>query len=988
MTVYNVPAGIPFARALAAELLRRTKDAPEELASYRIFLPTRRACRVMREAFLKESGGQPLLLPRLQPLGDIDPEEMTLEFTAAGTGADMPAAPAAMPPLQRQMILARMIMTAEGFAHSPAHAMELAAALGRLMDRIHTEGLDMADLPRLVPEDFAGHWQVTLKFLEIITAQWPEILKERGMTDAAQKRNMMIRALAAHWRENPPQTPVIAAGTTGSIPATAELLKVISTLPRGDIVLPGLDGDMDDESWDALDDNHPQATLRHLLRDLGIERSGVRTWPGTEGDDPRAAMRRTLCRELMRPAATTAAWAALSLPQPEKTAMERSLEGVMRLECDTPQEEAKAISILLRHTLNDEGKTAALITPDRDLARRVAAQCRRWNIEIDDSAGAPLSETQAGVFLRLCARAVADDFAPGALLSLLRHKSCLPGENADDLNILEECALRGPKPAPGLAAIRRRIDESDTSPERKKRAARFLDHFEAAIAPLSSSWNDGADADFTAALESHIAAAEKLAGGAENLWADEDGEEAARILAELREHAALLPPVSCRDYADVITRVMRNATVRKKAETHPRLSILGQMEARMVHADLVILGGLNEGTWPPDAGHDPWMSRPMMKKFGLPPPERHIGLAAHDFAQGFCAPRAVFTRSRKANGAPTVPARWLQRMDAVLAALNIPGDIISARGRPWIEAARAIDFAQTQKPAGRPRPAPPVSLRPRKLSVTKIETWLRDPYGIYAQYVLKLKKMDPVEMPPTAADKGTILHDALNAFIQTCKNDLPPDAADLLKGLGRKAIDARADDPGFWDFWWPRFERIANWFVENETAWRENAAPAETETKGHITFSAPAGPFTLTARADRIDKMADGNAAIIDYKSGGTYSKKSILSGDAPQLPLEALILRRGGFENISALEAGYLGYWVLKGGDTPGETKAADDGIDAATDRAEEGLTALIAAFDNPETPYHSLPDPDRVPRFNDYEHLARVKEWAALDDPAAEAA
>ncbi|MBI4031260.1 MAG: double-strand break repair protein AddB [Proteobacteria bacterium] len=988
MTVYNVPAGIPFARALAAELLQRTKDAPQKLASYRIFLPTRRACRAMRDAFLKESGGQPLLLPRLQPLGDIDPEEMTLEFAASGSGAEMPLAPAAMPPLQRQMMLARMAMKAEGFAHSPAHALEMAGALGRLMDRIHTEGLDMADLPRLAPEDFAAHWQVTLKFLEIITAQWPEILKERGMADAAWKRNELIRALTAHWRINTPQTPVIAAGTTGSIPATADLLKVISGLPRGEIVLPGLDSDMDDESWDALDDNHPQATLRHLLRDLGIERNGVQIWPGTGGNDPRAQARRHLCRELMRPAATTAAWADLSLPQPEKAVMKRSLEGVMRLDCNTPQEEAKAISILLRRSLNDKGKTAALVTPDRGLARRVAAHCRRWNIEIDDSAGAQLSEMPAGVFLRLCARAAAEDFAPGALLSLLRHKSCLPGKDADDLNILEECALRGPKPGPGIAAIRRRIDESGENPERKKNAIRFLNRFEAAITPLSSAWENGEKADFPDALQSHIAAAENLAGGAENLWKGEDGEEAAQLLAELRENADFLPPVSRHDYADILTRVMHGATVRKKTDTHPRLSILGQMEARMVHADTIILGGLNEGTWPPGAGYDPWMSRPMMKKFGLPPPERHIGLAAHDFAQGFCAPNVVLTRSKKAAGAPTIAARWLQRLDVVLAALGLPEDVLTARGAAWLAAVRAIDHAERQKPSVRPCPAPALPLRPRSLSVTKIETWMRDPYGIYAQYILKLKKLDPVEMSPGAADKGSILHGVLNEFIRAHKTGLPANAADILKDLGRKAIDARADDPGFWDFWWPRFERIADWFVENEAEWRMSAAPLATEIGGQIAFSAPAGPFALTARADRIDRMADGSAAIIDYKSGGNYAATAIRSGEAPQLPLEALILREGGFQNIPASQVTCLGYWVLTGGDTPAKITAIEDGAGEAADKAGAGLSALLAAFDNPDTPYYSLPDPDRAPRFNDYEHLARVKEWVALDDSGSEAA
>lgn len=963
MNLYNIPSGVPFARALAAELLRRCDGKPEVLPQIRILLPTRRACRTLREAFLQLTGGAPLLLPRMQPLGDIDEEELFLTLSGEENAA-LAAIPPAIAPLRRRILLARLVMKAEGFSHGPAHAVALADALARLIDRVHTEGLSMDNLPALVPDDFAEHWKVTLKFLEIISLAWPEILQSMNFVDGAQRRNLLMNALAAHWESHPPATPVIAAGSTGSIPATARFLKVIAQMPQGAVILPGLDETMDGDSWAALDDSHPQATLRHLLKELGVERRAVKPWPSDKKPD---SARNWLVTETMRPAATAAAWATIAA---DKTAVLQSLQNIMRADLSTAQDEGRFIAALFRQTLETPGKTAALVTPDRALARRVAAACRRWNIAVDDSAGRPLNETHAGVFLRLVMRAALDRFAPGVLLALLRHGLCAVEAPLDEFELH---ALRGPKPPPGIEGLRHRVNDKETGD--------LLNALEKIYAPLAAI---NKTEPFAALLESHIAAAEKLAGGADHLWSGDDGEAAAVFLAELRGHAAELPDMNADNYLSTLEQLMSAATVRPRRSAHPRLSILGQMEARLTNADLIIMGGLNEGTWPPAAGHDPWMSRPMMKQFGLPAPERHTGLSAHDFVQGFCAPETVMTRALRMDGAPTVPSRWLQRLDAVLRACDIEPEILQARAAPLREALEQMDHSSAQKPAPRPAPAPAVNRRPRKLSVTQIETWLRDPYSIYARHVLKLKKHDALEKQPDAADRGTFLHEVLERFITACRVDVPDNARAILLDTGRDILSRRADDPGFWDFWWPRFERIAGWVVDNEREWRNSAKPLATEVKGSIAIAAPAGSFTLSARADRIDTLRAGGYVIIDYKSGGTYSAKKIVSGDAPQLPLEGLILAQGGFENIPAGAPGYLGYWVLTGGDKTGECIAADTALDDAIATAQDGLSALITAFDDPATPYYSLPDPDRPLRFNDFEQLARLQEWAALGEDA----
>ena len=985
LKVYTIALGVPFLDALAAGLLARAGAEPLALAEMTVLLPTRRACRGLAEAFLRRAGDRALLLPRLVPIGDVDAAELDLamgEETALGAALDLPPA---ISETERHLLLTRLIL-AQGAAEgagplSADQAARLAVELARLLDQVETEELGFDALAELVPADYARHWQITLDFLRILTRHWPRVLKERGCIDPAERRVRLIRLQADAWRKNPPATPVIAAGSTGSVPATAELLHVVARLPAGAVVLPGLDRAADAAGWAAIaaEPTHPQHGLARLLSRFETTADAVEDWPH---DGAAASPRLLLLAEAMRPAATTEAWQSLSED------LAAGIDGMRRIDCPGPQEEAGVVALLLRHALEVEGRTAALVTPDRALARRVVAELSRWSIAIDDSAGVPLADSPPGAFLRLIVDAAWQRLAPGALLALLKHPLAAggvePGRFRDRVRRLERAILRGPKPEEGVQGLSAALAENqDLDGAALGDLTRFVDALDTDLGPFLSML-DQPEIAFAEILDRHLRAAEALAGseetdGAERLWAGEAGEAAAELMAEIRAAAPLMSRIRGAEYPGLLQTLLSGRVVRPRYGRHPRLHIWGPLEARLQRADLMILGGLNEGTWPPEPHADPWLSRPMRDRFGLPSPERRIGLSAHDFLEAAAAPDVVLTRARRNEGAPTIPSRWLLRLDAVLDRLQRPGALDFAAGE-WLAYQEVLDRPARLLTLPPPLPRPPVHLRPRRLSVTQIETWMRDPYAIYARHILGLRALDPLEADPGAADRGRFIHQAIDAFLRECPDGLPPNALERLIAHGQEAFAPALARPGVWAFWWPRFERVARWFIEAEAARRAAIAQSQTEIVGRLELAGPAGPFTLTAKADRIDRLHDGRLVVIDYKIGQLPGAAEVAQGYAPQLPLEALIAEAGGFAGVPAGHVAELAYWRLAGGEPAGEIRYAGEEEPAALiAEAAAGLARLIALYDDPATPYASRPNPEAAPRFSDYDHLARIKEWSS---------
>ncbi|WP_421996884.1 double-strand break repair protein AddB [Reyranella sp.] len=974
--VFTIAIDRRFADELAAGVMAEHGGDPLALADVQILVPTRRSVRALREAFLRASRGRPTILPRLLPLGDVDESEWDI---ASGEHAAL-GLPPAIDPAERDALLSRLVAaftddSGHPVAQSAAQALLLARELGGLLDELAIEGVAFDRLAQLVDGNFASHWQRTLKFLAIVGEAWPQVLAERGRIDAIDRRTRAIRAQAQRWRDAPPTTPVIAAGSTGSQPATRELLGVVAGLPRGKIVLPGLDRDMDERSWHELDETHPQFGLRELLAALGRSRADVGDWPGGGG-----TARHLLITELMRPAATSEDWT-----RPPAS----SLEHVTRADCATPHQEALVIALALREVLKDEGRTAALVTPDRDLARRVAAELRRWDIDIDDSAGTPLADSPPAALLLALTAAIDAGFAPAALLALLKHPLCtLGGARGEVLAAarrLDRKCLRGLKPAPGLAAIRARIDAASFGHPGDRDAVRGLvDRVEAATALLVGEMAAGAPP--AALLDATLAAAETIASP-DALWSGDAGEALADVLARLRAAWEEAGPIAGGEWPALLAAMLAPETLRPAWGRHPRLAIWGPLEARLQRADLLVLGGLNDGTWPPAVETGPWLNRPMRAALGLPQPERRIGLSAHDFVAALGAERVLLTRAEREGGAPTVPSRWLARLDALFGyehdGKTAPPEYIQRGQRSYLAWADALDRPpRGYRPGRRPEPRPPVEARPTRLSVSSIEQWRRDPYGLYARRILRLEALEPLEAALGAADRGNALHDALDAFMRRHPSGvLPPDAVAEFEALGEQHLGALLTAPAERAFWWPRFRRLAGWLVatENERR-RAGARLLASETKGALKIGPRHRPLTIEARADRIDEVERGTWEIIDYKTGRVPTKTELEALFAPQLLLEAAMAERGGFEKIAGkARTVRLSYWQANGlgdGGKVSEIAAADELVPQMLALVEK----MSEEFAQPGMPYTALPWPEHIPHFNDYSHLERAAEWSTV--------
>jgi ATP-dependent helicase/nuclease subunit B len=935
--LFVLPPGVDFPAEVAQGLLSRLPD-PEALARVTIFTNTRRMQRRLRDCF---ATGPARLLPRLRLITDLALDPIAADLLPP------------IPPLRRKLELTRLIATLldrEPDLADRAALFPLSDSLAKLLDEMHGEGVPHKTIRDLDVTDLSGHWARAQQFLGIATA-----FARADAPDREARQRAVIERLAALWIDSPPQDPVLVAGSTGSRGATALFLQTVARLPQGAVILPGFDTDLPAHVWDRLDtaltaEDHPQYRFKRLADTLGLSPANLPKWTDTPPANPR---RNRLVSLSLRPAPVTDQW---RIDGPALDDLVPATDHITLVEAPSPRSEAETIALRLRAAV-DEGITAILITPDRMLSRQVAAALDRWSITPDDSGGLPLALSTPGRLLRQVSDLMGHPSTAADLFALLKHPLCNANDRGPHLlhtRDLELWVRRKGLPFPTGADLHKWRDDAWT----------------AWLAPLLDELAAIGSSVLADLVSHHLRLTESLARDPAALWAEAPGRAARSVTTALATHADAAGTFTPRDYAALFSSVIAAEQVRNPDTGHPRILIRGTLESRVDFADLVILGGLNDGTWPGTPPPDPWLNRAMRHQAGLLLPERQIGLSAHDYTQAIAAPQVWLTRPVRSDDAQTVASRWLNRLTNLLAGLpdqNGPQslDAMRARGKDWVARAATLSDAPPVPRAARPSPRPPLSARPKRLSVTAVTDLLRDPYAIYARHVLRLRALDPLTPSPDAPLRGQVIH----RIFQTFAANPHPDR-DALMAATETVLAEDCPWPTIRALWRARIDRIADWFLDTEVARRAIATPTLIEQLG--TLAIPTHDFTLTAKADRIDLTHDGRAVILDYKTGTPPTDKQQRQFDK-QLLLEAAMVERGAFPALGTVpvtDAAFIGLGAKPAivpaplADLPPDLVWAEFlQLLTAWSRRDRGYTARIAAR--------------RATEAGDYDHLARYGEW-----------
>jgi len=965
---FGLPPGVDFPQALVDGLLHRLKDQPPEaLARVELLVNTKRMARRLRQIF---EDGPARLLPRIRLITDLD------------TLAPSVIVPQGVPPLRRRLeligLIAALLDKSPDLA-SRASLYDLADSLAALIDEMQSEGVAPDAIARLDVTDQSGHWDRAKVFLGIVQNY---LTLTEAMPDSEARQRARVQGIAALWAEQPPTHPVIIAGSTGSRGTTMLLMQAVAKLPQGALVLPGFDFDLPPEVWAALDDpmiseDHPQFRFYSLMKGLGQSPNTVENWH--RGTSPPSAARNALVSLSLRPAPVTDAW---RIEGPQLDDLPDRTKDMTLLLAETPRAEALAIAMRLRKAAQD-GQTAALITPDRMLGRRVTAALSRWDILPDDSAGTPLHLSPPGRFLRHVAALMARRLDAEALLTLLKHPLTHSGgaRNQHQLNTQRaELGIRRrglPYPeAETFTALCAETVKDDPA----------MQHWAQWVATATTGHADPATRPLSHWVAQHLALAERLAAGTHGgdtheLWQQDAGKEARRVMQELSDEAVHGTDLTAADYGDLVGALLAAGEVRNPDEPHPGIMIWGTLEARVQGADLVILGGLNDGTWPEAPPPDPWLNRKMRNDAGLLLPERRVGLSAHDYQQAVCAREVWITRAIRSEDAETVPSRWINRLGNLMGGLPKQGgvtawDAMIARGAYWLGQARALEAVTLVESAPRPSPRPPLAARPRDLSVTQIKTLIRDPYAIYARHSLRLRALSPLVQSPDALLRGDVIHKVMERFVKSVMDDPALLTAAQLLNIARGVLGDLVPWPAARAIWLAKLARVADWFVEAERGRIATATPVAFEKDARGTLVLADLGFTLTGIADRIDRNAAGEIQIYDYKTGTPPTAPQQRYFDK-QLLIEAAMIEEGAFPAIDAAPVSRATFIGL--GTQPDEVDAPLD--EEPPQVVIENLRKLLAAYLDPAQGFTARRMMEKVTFDGEFDHLSRYGEWDTSD-------
>ena len=961
------------------------------LSDITIFLPTKKSRLELADIFNKKLNGA--LLPDIKTFGDEKEEESVFLPPNNLAPFDLEPLPKAISTIRRSLILSKLT---QGYLKekplSSSQVFALSSSLSSLIDDCHIEDVKIENLKNITPDNLSENWQENLEFLKIAFDVLPHILKEENLIDIALLQKIKLQRQAENLENIYKNKPIIAAGSTGSVLATAKLLKAITKLKRGVVVFPSLDISLSNETLKTLSDkktnphSHPQYVLVETLKNLGAKLGDVK-----ELAPKKNTTRTNIIRSSLALMNESANWA--NIRKKYQDDIKTAFKDISFIGADNDELQARAIAFATYDFLI-KNKSVGIISPNRNLARRISVELKRFNIEVDDSAGTPLFHTPIMRFARQVITLVKGNFSSLDLVALLQNKFTHFALSRAEINKraqwLEYALLRGQNPKEGIDGLRIALKQNlnnenpyaplKLSEKQGEELSDLFDRLEITLNPLIVLFSNKKIkiAQFANVFERVI------------LDIVKDENDDLKILQNWlqnlsKEDENINLEVDVFDIESSLQSLMANISSHAKTAFNAPVNIWGQLEARLQNKDLMILAGLNETIWPKIADPGVWLSRNMAVELGLEPKEKRIGQAAHDFEMALGNENVIISYAKRKGVDPIQPSRFLQRLSAFI------GDEISQecqkKGDIWLEKALNIDFCENVTPALRPSPNPKKALRPKSLSVTEIETLMRSPYDIYAKYILNLKPLDPLGMKPDARNRGNIIHAIFEQFIKEKIDINSKEAFEDIMKIAKENF-ASLNNPSQEILHFKRFENIAREFIKFEKIRDKEIKKRNAEVKGNWKLNGADPIFTLRGKADRIDILNNGELEILDFKTGSIPDAKDMRGFFAPQMLLEAAMAREGAFKNIIPAKIASLKY--IKLSFSPKSFEITDykfeknTNLDLAVDKIIERLSRHVHEYLlNDKTPMSARIFPNLNQKFiGNYEHLSRTGEWSLADD------
>ncbi|MDD2840480.1 MAG: double-strand break repair protein AddB [Rickettsiales bacterium] len=962
MNIFNIESGFDFLSRVADFAVEKA-NGDLALSNWTILLPSRRSCNELKRIFLEKSGGA-ILLPKIKAIGDIDYDDLLLKQFNSDDFNEFVEFSSNTSRVKYKILLIKELLkwsklsNKELFKNANIEQISnLALELEKFLNEVVKSGLNLDNLDKeVVDDEYSKHWQEILSFLQNFGKKWNKFVEENNIISTLSFKTKMIEFNAKFFEKNKPTNPIIIAGVNGNVRAVSELIKNLIKYDNCYFIFKGLDKNLSDVEWEKINIFHPQYYFKNLLKFINFERLVVKNIGVGEKNKLGLALSYS-----MLPYFYTYKW------QDKLALNEQDLKNISKIECDGSFEELNVISCILKYNHEISEKTMAVITTDENFANRLEIKLDNLGLKVNNAFGNKISRTEFVKYLFLIIDVIKSDFETIALLSLLKHRFSLFGYEKEELNNLimklEDDILRGYGNI-GLKGILKRINDKIDGDELKL-------FFEKIVNFLKFKNNK----TFTETLKNHIKIAEVIASNnntdSSNIFYsnEKNGDEVLNFFNELIIESEEYGEVKdINEYSYLLDYLIAENSYVEKYTMHPTISIISPQEARLIKYDLVIISNLNDGSFPPHITTDPWMSKSMRKNFGLAEKEEIIGAYAYDFVELLNNNEIILTRALKDGGVPTTKSKYLMRLETFLSCQ----DLKIQENSIWKEVFKVMNRVDEKKTINRPKPTPPLNERPKELYATKIEKLINNPYDIYVEKILKLKRKENFYEDKIFAVFGSAVHEALENYIKNYDSLNKDKLFEELIKFGKISFEKHFVNEISRELFFVRFINIAKWFIREDEAIRQSGYKvfAERIEKYHFEDL----NFTIAGKIDRIEESEAGNINIVDYKTGTAPTQAEVKSGNKPQLSIEAVILSNQG------KKVEKLAYWVIKGKNSE-EIKNIKVDIDELTAKAEDGLKKLITYFNEFEHSYIATCYELANRQYSsDYKHLSRVEEWGYL--------